>query len=32
VVGEILSLPIFPDLDGSSVDTVAGAIRDFFAG
>jgi dTDP-4-amino-4,6-dideoxygalactose transaminase len=30
-VGEILSLPIFPDLDEVSVDAVAAAIREFFA-
>ena len=31
LVGEILSLPIFPDLDEASVDQVTKAIRDFFA-
>jgi dTDP-4-amino-4,6-dideoxygalactose transaminase len=31
VVGEILSLPIFPDLDDASVDAVAAAIKAFFA-
>jgi dTDP-4-amino-4,6-dideoxygalactose transaminase len=31
VVREILSLPIFPDLDDASVDAVAAAIREFFA-
>ncbi len=29
IVSEILSLPIFPDLDETSVDTVAAAIREF---
>lgn len=29
IVGEILSLPIFPDLDDASVDDVADAIREF---
>lgn len=32
LVGEILSLPIFPDLDEASVDTATEAIRTFFAG
>jgi dTDP-4-amino-4,6-dideoxygalactose transaminase len=32
VVEEILSLPIYPDLDDASVDAVAAAIREFFAG
>jgi dTDP-4-amino-4,6-dideoxygalactose transaminase len=31
VVGQILSLPIFPDLAEASVDAVAVAIREFFA-
>lgn len=31
LVGEILSLPIFPDLDDASLDAVAEAIREFFA-
>ncbi len=30
LVGEILSLPIFPDLDEASLDAVAEAIREFF--
>ena len=30
LVGEILSLPMFPDLDGASVDTVATAVKEFF--
>ncbi len=29
LVGEILSLPIFPDLDDASVDTVVRSIREF---
>jgi dTDP-4-amino-4,6-dideoxygalactose transaminase len=29
-VGEILSLPMFPDLDDASVDTVVKSIREFF--
>ncbi len=30
LVGEILSLPMFPDLDDTSVDTVIRSIREFF--